>query len=145
VRMRYDDLTSARPGDCQGSLIAALTDDVRDVSPLDPLVESRLARSETSAALQRANELFAEGDVAAAQRTLDSSRGRIRARRTEAGNKADAAQRPAIDQDFERQLQTLEKAEQGFSAAAAEPAPSASRAGKAQVRRNAGTLDELGL
>lgn len=145
VRMRYDDLTTARPGDCQGSLVAALTDDARGVSTLDPLVESRLARSETSAALQRANELFAEGDLTAARRTLDSSRGRIRERRTEASSKADAAQQPAIDQDFERQLKTLEEAEQGFSAAAAEPAPTASRAGKAQVRSNAGALDELGL
>jgi Ca-activated chloride channel family protein len=145
VRMRYEDLTSARPGDCQGALVAELTDDARSVSPLDPLVESRLARSETIDALQRANELFAEGDVAAARRTLDSSRGRIRERRTEASNKADAAQQPAIDQDFERQLETLEKADQGFSAAEAAPAPAASRAGKAQVRSNAGAFDELGL
>jgi len=145
VRMRWDDLTRGRPGDCRGSLSAELTDDARGVSPLDAVVESRLARSETSAALQRANELFEEGDVVAAQRTLDSSRGRIRERRAEAGGNANAAQKPTIDQDFERQLETLEAAEKGFSAAAAEPAPTASRAGKAQVRSNAGSLDELGL
>lgn len=145
VRMRWDDLTRSRPGDCQGSLVAALTDDARRVSPLDPLVESRLARSETAAALSRANELFEEGDLVAAQRTLDSSRGRIRERRTDASNKADAAQQPALDKDFESQLEKLEAAEKGFSAAAAEPAPTASRAGKAQVRSNAGALDELGL
>lgn len=147
VRMRYDDLTSAsaRPGECQGTLLAALTDDARDVSPLDPLVESRVARSETSAALRRANEQFAGGDVAAAQRTLDSSRGRIRERKTAARSKADAVQQPRLDEDFQRQLQTLEQAEQGFSAAAAEPAPAQSRKGKAQVRSNAGQLDELGL
>lgn len=145
VRTRWDDLTRDRAGSCDGSLVAALTDDVRGVSPLDPLVESRIARSETSAALQRANELFEEGDVAAAQRTLDSSRGRIRERRADASNKANAAQQPALDQDFESQLQKLEAAEKGFSAAAAEPAPTTSRAGKAQVRSNAGALDELGL
>jgi Ca-activated chloride channel family protein len=145
VRMRYDDLVTARPGDCEGSLVAALTDDARAVSPLDALVESRLARSETAAALQRANELFAEGDVAGAQRTLDTSRGRIRERRSEVADKADPAAQPRLDQDFERQLQTLEQAERGFSAAAAEPAPTASRKGKAQVRSNAGALDELGL
>jgi Ca-activated chloride channel homolog len=145
VRMRYEDLTRARPGDCQGSLVAQLTDQASRVSPLDALVESRIARSETSAALQRANELFAEGDVAAAQRTIDSSRGRIRERRSEASNKADDASRPVVDADFERQLGALEQADQGFSAAAAEPAPAASRKGKAQVRSNAGALDELGL
>lgn len=145
VHTRWDDLTRGRNGDCQGSLVAALTDDARGVSPLDPLVESRLGRSETAAALQRANELFEEGDVVAAQRTLDNSRGRIRERRTEASSRADAAQQPALDKDFESQLQKLEAAEQGFSAAAAEPAPTSSRAGKAQVRSNAGALDELGL
>ncbi len=145
VRMRYDDLTLRSSGDCQGSLVAALTDDARGVSPLDALVESRLARSETAAALQRANELFAEGDVVAARRTIDSSRGRIRNRASEASGKANDEQRPALDRDFERQLATLEEAEQGFSAAAAEPAPAASRKGKAQVRSNAGALDELGL
>jgi Ca-activated chloride channel homolog len=145
VRMRYDDLVTARPGDCEGSLAAALTDDVRAVSPLDALVESRLARSETAAALQRANLLFAEGDVAGAQRTLDTSRGRIRERRSDVSVRADPAAQPLLDRDFERQLATLEQAQQGFSAAAAEPAPTASRKGKAQVRSNAGALDELGL
>lgn len=145
VRMRYEDLTRGRPGDCQGSLVAMLTDDARAVSPLDSRVELRVGRSETAAALQRANELFEEGDVAAAQRTLDSSRGRIRERRTEATSNADVSQQPLIDKDFERQLETLEAAGQGFSAAAAEPAPTASRKGKAQVRSNAGVLDELAL
>lgn len=145
VRMRYEDLTTARPGDCQGTLVARLTDDGRELSPLDPLVESRVARTETSAALRRANELFAEGDVAAARRTLDSSRSRIRDRKSAASTNADASQAPLVDQDFETQLSALEEAEQGFSAAAAEPAPTASRKGKAQVRSNAGRLDELGL
>ncbi|MCX4245598.1 vWA domain-containing protein [Paraliomyxa miuraensis] len=145
VRMRYEDLTRQSPGDCQGSLVAQLTADSRAVSPLDPLVESRVARSETSAALVRANELFAEGDVVAAQRTLDSSRGRIRERKDAARTKADVSQQPLLDEDFERQLDALEQAEQGFSAAAAEPAPAASRKGKAQIRSNAGALDEFGL
>lgn len=145
VRMRWDDLVRGRPGDCQGSLVAELTDDARAASPLDPIVESRLARSETAAALQRANVLFEEGDVEAARRTIDSSRGRIRDRKTEVSTRADVAQQPALDQDFERQLEALESADKGFSAAEAEPAPAASRAGKAQVRSNAGALDELGL
>ncbi|MCA9712484.1 MAG: VWA domain-containing protein, partial [Myxococcales bacterium] len=81
VRMRYEDLTRNRPGECDGELVAWQTNDAAEVSILDPLVESRVARSETSVALQRANELFAEGDVEAARRTLDSSRGRIRSRR----------------------------------------------------------------
>jgi len=145
VRMRYEDLTRARPGDCEGELVATLTERADDVSPLDPLVESRVARSETSAALVRANELFSEGDVAAARRTLDSSRGRIRSRRTAARSKASASDKTRLDADFERQLNTLDDADQGFEAVEAEPAPATSRQGKAQVRSNAGALDELGL
>ncbi|MEX1365663.1 MAG: VWA domain-containing protein, partial [Nannocystaceae bacterium] len=145
VRMRYEDLTQGRPGRCEGSLLVQLSDDASRVSALDPIVEARVARSETSAALQRANELFSEGDVAAARRTLDSSRGRIRDRRTAASSRADATDRPAIDEDFQQQLSTLEQAEVGFGAAASEPAPASSRKGKAQVRSNAGVLDDLGL
>ena len=145
VRMRYEDLTRNRPGSCEGSLIARLSDDAAKVSPLDPIVEARVARSETSAALVRANELFSEGDIEAARRTLDSSRGRIRNRQSAAHTRASSADQPAIDEDFARQLSTLEEAEQGFGAAAAEPAPASSRKGKAQVRSNAGVLDELGL
>lgn len=145
VRLRYEDLTRGRPGSCEGTLIARLTDDATKVSELDPKVEARLGRSETADALRRANELFSEGDVEAAQRTLDSSRGRIRRRQTAARTKAGKDDQPALDADFQRQLQTLEEAEQGFGAAAAEPAPEASRKGKAQVRSNAGVLDDLGL
>lgn len=145
VRLRYEDLTRARPGSCEGSLIARLTSDATKVSELDAIVEARLGRSETVDALRRANELFSEGDVEAARRTLDSSRGRIRRRQTAARSNAVAADQPEIDEDFQRQLQTLEEADQGFGAAAAEPAPASSRKGKAQVRSNAGVLDDLGL
>ena len=145
VKMLYEDLTKGRQGDCEGTLATVLSDDPTRVSELDPVVESRLARSETSQALQRANELFSEGDVEAARRTLDASRGRITKRRSAARQKATATQQPRLDADFERQLDVLEDAEEGFGAAADEPAPASSRAGKAAVRNNAGSLDELGL
>ncbi len=143
VRMRYEDLTRGRPGTCDGALALRLTDDRDDVAELDPLVESRLARSETAAALVRANELFSEGDVAAARRTLDRSRGRIRSRKTTAKEKAAPAAQPFLDDDFDRQLEALEQADQGFGSVAADPTPQASRKGKAQVRSNAGQLDRL--
>lgn len=145
VRLRYDDLTRERPGDCEGTLLAERTRDRAELSRLDPIVESRLARSETAEALRRANDLFREGDVAAARRTIDSSRGRIRKRATAARDNADEAAQPLIDADFRRQLDTLQQAEQGFGEAAAESAPAQSRKGKAQVRSNAGSLDDLEL
>lgn len=143
VHLRYDDLSRSQVGECEGTLTATLSPNSALVSSLDPIVESRLARSETTAALRRANELFSEGDVQAAQRTLGSSRGRIRERRTAASDKANTAQKPKLDADFERQLDALQKAEDGFGAAAAEAAPTSSRKGKAQVRSNAGVLDDF--
>jgi len=141
VRTRYDDLAKDVRGDCQGTLVADLTQDRSRVSELDPIVEARVARSETAASLTRANELFVQGDVAAAQAELDNKRGRIRRRKASTKKKTKGKLQDSLSGDFESQLKSLEAAERGFRSA---PAPS-SRAGKAQVRNNASQLDELGL
>jgi Ca-activated chloride channel homolog len=147
VRMSYDDLVLDERGDCDGRLAAELTTDPREVSELDPAVETRLARAETVSALAAANEQFARGEVAAAQRTIEDNRGRIRSRRDSAKKKAPKPALERLDQDFERQLDTLDKAEQGFSEAAqsAPAEPSSSRAGKAQIRSNVDEAFSLGL
>lgn len=150
VRTRFEDLTADsfddRRGSSEGTLVATLTDDRTEISELDPVVEARVARSETAASLNRANELFSSGDVDAAKRELEDKRGRIRNRKSAAKTKSGGGKLgDKLDADFESQLRTLEDAEQGFSAAAAE-APAAaptSRTGKAQVRSNAGQLDDL--
>ncbi|HET6583603.1 MAG TPA: VWA domain-containing protein [Nannocystaceae bacterium] len=145
VRMRYADLVTGKPGDCTGELVAMLSRDASDVSPLDPLVETRLARSETTAALALANEQFARGDVDLARSTLSSNRGRIRSRRDEASGAAPAPAKAAVEKDFERQIGALEQAEAEFgNAATVSPsAPQDSRSGKEQVRRNADLFDDL--
>lgn len=147
VRMRYQDLVLAKPGDCNGTLIAGITKDARSLTELDPLVETRLARSETAAALSLANEQFASGDVVGARSTLDSSRGRIRSRRAEVSSAAPAPVKAKLEKDFENQLNAFEEADRGFGQAQAD-APAAapdSRAGKQQVRSNVDKLDDLGL
>ena len=146
VRMRYADLVSGKPGDCTGQLVAMLSRDASEVTPLDPLVETRLARSETTAALSLANEQFARGEVDAARTTLSSNRGRIRSRSVEATSAAPAGAKSAVESDFERQIGALEKAEQEFGDAAnvSPAAPQDSRGGKEAVRRNADLFDDLG-
>jgi Ca-activated chloride channel family protein len=146
VRMLWDDLTSGKAGTCEGKLVAMLSDDPREVSPLDPVVENRLARSETGETLTRANELFTAGDLAAARRELDESRKRLRARKTEAGGRAASpTQANELNQDFDAQLKALEEAESGFGSAAsnAPAAPAQDVEGKRQVRSNADKLDDL--
>lgn len=151
ARMRYQDLVLGKPGDCAGELVAMLSRDAASISPLDPVVETRLARSETAAALALANEQFARGDVVAARGTIDSNRGRIRSRKAEAGARAPSPFKQKLDNDFEAQINAFDEADKGFGDAAAN-APAASpgaaaesRDGKRQVRVNADKLDDFGL
>jgi Ca-activated chloride channel homolog len=142
VRLRYSDLGTGRRGDCNGRLVALLTNRADDVHELDPLVEARVARAETAAAILRANEQFAAGEVEAATRTLADNRGRIRTRKASATTRArDEDQRSRVTDDFGRQLQVLERAEGGFAAAKSQPAPAASRPGKSAVRQNASAVN----
>lgn len=147
ARMTYDDLVVDGRGDCEGALVATLASGSGAQSELDPIVELRLARAETKGALSAANEQFERGEFAAAQRTLEDNRGRIRSRRTSAKNKAPKPALQRLDADFERQLDSLDKAEQGFSAAAeaAPDEPSQSRKGKAQIRSNVDQSFDFGL
>ena len=142
VRLRYADLGSGNRGECHGQLVALLTDQDEQADVLDPVVEARVARAETAAAILRANEQFAAGELDAADRTLADNRGRIRRRQAEASTRArDESQRSRIDADFGQQIQVLEQAEGGFSAAKRQPAPTASRPGKSAVRQNASAVD----
>jgi Ca-activated chloride channel homolog len=142
VRLRYDDLETGRRGDCNGQLVALLTDRPDDVDGLDPLVEARVARAETAAAILRANEQFAAGELEAAQQTLADKRGRIRRRKAGATTRArDQNQRNRLDDDFGQQLDVLEKAEGGFAAAKSQPKPASSRTGKSAVRQNASDVN----
>ncbi len=145
VQVGYDDLTRGDKGGLSGDLVALRTDDESAISELDAVVENRLARVETKNAFATANEQFSRGEVAAAKATLAETRGRIRRRQESAKKKAPGLQR--LDQDFETQLQSLEKADRGFDEAAAEaPAdPSLSRKGKAQIRSNVDDSFLLGL
>ena len=149
VRMSYQDLALSKPGSCDGELVARLSRDAAEVSPLDPLVETRLARSETAAALALANEQFAAGDLASARDTLSKNRGRIRSRATEAASRAPAAAAPKVQTEFQQQFDAFDDAERGFGNAAANaPEPTAASEtfdGKRQVRANADKLDDFGL
>lgn len=147
VRLRYRDLVEQGEGSCDGELVAIVTDDPREVSPLDPLVEARLARAETVAALATANAQFARGDVLSARRTLQENRSRIRTRAVESSSRAPARDKRRLDADFAGQLGALEKAESGFEEAQrlAPAAPAESREGRASLKSNADLFDDLGL
>lgn len=138
VRARYHDLVDDKASSCEGKLVAMATDDPGKVASLDPLVEARVGRAETLAALKQANEQFSAGRVEDARRTLSENQVQLRKRRTTSTKKAKKADVNRLDKDFERQIQALEEAEVGFDNAkqAAPAAPQRSRAGRSSVRRN---------
>jgi Ca-activated chloride channel family protein len=147
VKLDYDDLDARSPGSCRGSLAALLVSDPSDASPVDPLVQGRVERSETASTLREANHLFATGNAGEAKRKLATRLDALRHQRAVAEKSAPKPRKKEVAADFEHQANVLGKAEQGFEApAAAAPAggPAQTHAGKAQVRQNAADAFDLG-
>ncbi len=142
VRLHYTDLSEGGEGNCEGELLAQLSDDPAAAVPLDGLVSSRVSASETATALEEANDLFRRGDADAARAVIATKREALNKKR--AGGVvgprgADAAR------SFDKQDAVLSGAGEGFAqppapVAGAESRPAASppaeRAGKQQVRQN---------
>lgn len=140
VRVAYRDLLDERERSESGELGLRLDPELARAGELDPAVEARLGRKETFDALIAANAAFARGDVAAAEKELESARTRIAKRRSRAKPKAS----PKLDADFENQLQVLGGASSGFTSAARDVAPTAApqrREGRASLRANAAAAD----
>ena len=136
VNMNYADLVRGAPGSCSGKLATQLVADPSQVSALDPLVATRLTRTETAQALKDANKLFAQGRTAEARRQLDKRLKSVRSRRAFASKAAPKPKKLAVGADFDKQEKALESAASGFAPPPA-GAPSPVRKGKAQVRSNA--------
>src|SRR5690606_9627722 len=81
VRVAYRDLLDERERSESGELGLRLDPELARAGELDPAVEARLGRKETFDALIAANAAFARGDVAAAEKELESARTRIAKRR----------------------------------------------------------------
>ncbi len=148
VQMVYDDLVTGVRSESAGQLLAFMSSDPAKVPELDAQVAGRLGRSETAATLKQANRLFAAGDYKGAVRALASKRAELSERKKTAGRTAPEPKRAAVEADFDRQLAALDAANAAFakpSRTAAGMARSArspaarnrTRAGRAQVRRNA--------
>ena len=149
VQMVYQDLVTGARSESTGQLVAFMSDDPSQVPELDALVAGRLGRSETAATLKQANRLFAAGDYQGAGRALASKRAELSELKKTASRAAPEPQRAAVEADFDRQLAALDAANAAFAKPArvagvgkgmARPPARAlnrTRAGKAQVRRNA--------
>ncbi len=116
VELAWRDLLADRDERIEGAL--ALRFEGTESAPLDPAVDARLGRKDTFDALISANAAFARGDLSATRRELE------RARRTVVKRKsASGAASPKHDADFDRQIQAIERASNGFDEAVAEAPP----------------------
>lgn len=144
VRLRYRDLTEDRDAEAQGRLGVVLDPTSDRVAALDPRVEERLGRRDTLDALLGANEAFARGEVATAQRKLEDARTQVQERLRRSAPTAGSD----LDADFTRQLQALGRAKNSFDEAAeASPEPTVAPsmpAGKKAIRDNAQIADPFG-
>ncbi len=134
----YDDLAGGKQGNCHGELAAQLTADPARVSELDPIVLGRVTKSETVAALAEANKLFAAGDDQRARDHIQSQLKKVRKRKKRWSSKPKSKGWKG-DDPFAGIESPLESAGAGFGAG------SASRSGRAQVRKNAEDMDMLSL
>lgn len=144
VKMTYDDFALGGRGNCAGSLSLQLTEDESQVAELDPVVQTRLVRSETAATLKEANRLFASGRTSEARGALKRSLDQVNRQRQAALAQAPAPAREKLKADFDDQSGALGEASEGFAAPPADaPAGAAAPRPAAQVRKNASTADEF--
>jgi Ca-activated chloride channel family protein len=145
VKMSYDDFAQGGRGNCAGSLALALSDDTSLVPALDPVVQTRLVRSETAATLKEANRLFTSGRTREARGALKRSLEQVNRQRQAALAQAPAPARAKLKADFDDQSGALGEASEGFASPPAD-APAAGAAAPrpaAQVRKNASVADEF--
>lgn len=160
VDMHYRDLVKDEDGRCAGKLGVEVVDS--NPSELDGVVAGRVNRSETAATLKEANALFAQGKGEEARRRIAEREQALREDATKAKTAAPAARAADVAGDFDRQLAAVQEAQSGFATpppaaepvaggifasppAAAAPAPTESRQGKKQVRRNEENATNLGF
>lgn len=150
VRLHYTDLADGGQGDCEGQLVAQLSDDPSAIAPLDNLVSARVSSSETAQALEDANALFRAGRGDEAQGLIARKRESLRSVRAKS---ASGPQGALADKAFAKQEEILESAGTGFAqppaptvaGGEARPAatPPADRAGKQRVKNNQKDAFEL--
>ncbi len=152
VELRYRDLFEGRAKDQRGTLSLSLSPDPARVSALDPVVESRLSRSQARGALFEANELYRAGRVDEARAVVSRQRAAVLDKAKSGGALPASPRRREVEDDYQRQATALEKAETGFNPAPAAPgraapAPAAAngRSAPAQVRANADYATQAGM
>ena len=144
ARIVYDDLDAGSQARDEARLAIELTEDGSS-SPIDPLVQERVGRSGTVAALDEANRLFESGDAQAARTRVKDELDKVKSGRSSAVASAPARAKRAIDDQFARQEAALGSALGGFAAPPPAAAPDAEelRKSKSVLKQNQAEASEL--
>jgi Ca-activated chloride channel family protein len=154
VELAYRDLVRDADQKQSGKLEVGVT---KDAEPIDPVVNARLQRSETAAALKDANRLFEQGKGEEARRRLATQQTALASAASAATRAAPSKKKADVSRDFEGQLAAVNDANNGFQSPfasppspngapqPASPPPPSDRQGKAQVRSNQQKASEFGF
>jgi Ca-activated chloride channel homolog len=137
VSLKYRDLAAGKDATCAGSLGVVIVKDAASASELDGLVRGRLSRSETAAALVRANELFEQGKAEEAQRLLDEHRTALEGEAAAATRAASGPRKGDLANDYKGQSAALSNASSSYGASAGAKgasSPQDTAAGRRAVR-----------
>jgi Ca-activated chloride channel family protein len=119
VQLAFNDRVLGVPSRLEGALAARFVGaaDAPPAGILDPVVEARVSRTETVAALATANDNLAADDPNAALSILERTRTALKKRKAKA-----ATAPPAVAADLDQQLRALDSAGLGINSAVAESA-----------------------
>jgi Ca-activated chloride channel family protein len=157
VRLAFNDRVVGARSRLEGAVAARFVgpDDPEPSAEIDPVVEARIARTETVSALSRANASFAADDPDAALSILETTRKKLEKRKSRTARRRASA---SVAADLDRQLRALDGADRGFNRAIVEsenlrdpfpgsrpPKASATPAGKRAIRENQQQLNPFGF
>ncbi len=141
VSVVYKDLLSGKDGSEKGALAIR----TGAPGPVDAIVEARVHRSETAAALLEANKLFAEGKTKAADDVLAAQQKKLETKKktwTVAPPAATAA--PGVKKDLDDQAASVAAAQKGYNDATKSPAPAAAPPAKKAANKAAAEANAYG-
>jgi Ca-activated chloride channel family protein len=110
VALGFRDLVKGEEGRCQGKLAVKVTKETGVTAALDGVVEGRVQRAETAAALLAANELAERGKLGEAQARLATRQQELAAAAVRAKGAAPAKRSIDVEDDFKGQASSLSEA-----------------------------------
>jgi Ca-activated chloride channel family protein len=142
VALRYRDLREGKEQRATGSLGVLLAESAAGASELDGLVQKRLARGETAAALLLANDLFEQGKPDEARRVIEEHKKALETQAEAATKSADAPKKAELEKDFKGQYAALDNASAGYGAGKAKAAGGARPSDTLEGRRAVRVIQE---